>query len=114
RGYAPALVKVAEMFRDGSGVPVDETQAYELFLRAASSGSRKGQLELARIHAGRNSKEDLVQAYKWYSIAATGSDDLSNSAKNERDQLRKKMDTESILEAQRLASSAWDSNITSI
>ena len=55
-----------------------------------------------------------MQAYKWYSIAATGSDDLSSTAKNERDQLRKKMDTGSILEAQRLASTAWDSNITSI
>ena len=61
------------MYDNGLGVPQDYTNAAIWFLRAAERGYANSQLRLGALYfLGRVGPADLVQAYKWISLALSG------------------------------------------
>ncbi len=74
-GDVPAMVKLGEYYKDGSGVPQDYDKAREWWEKAAATG-RLGSLEamndLGRLYEGGGPglKEDYAKAAEWFEKAA--------------------------------------------
>ncbi len=65
------LSKVAYMYRNGKGVPVNYTEALRLYIQTGFAGLYGSQLEVAYMYQyGIGIKINLVESYKWYRIAA--------------------------------------------
>jgi TPR repeat protein len=65
-GDASAQYKLAQNYKNGSGVPADAAQAKTWLVRAANSGNANAQLDLA---ASAEHSGNLKEAYTWYVIA---------------------------------------------
>jgi TPR repeat protein len=95
---------LGEIFEDGDDVPQDYEASFNWFFRAAEQGYKHAQFYLGlRYSSGYfGAPLDLVQAYKWYILAASGQFPVQLAAKN-RDELADRLTRAQIIEAQRLA-----------
>lgn len=69
--YEPAKIEFAHFLETGEGgVEPDPEQALRLFEEAADTGDGKAMFETARMYyRGIGAEVDLIQAYKWFSLA---------------------------------------------
>ena len=72
QGHENAVITLAWMYANGTGVDMDEDRARELYLQAARSGSSKAQYVVATMYrfAQYGVAKDMVQAVHWYIKAA--------------------------------------------
>ena len=105
QGMAAAQYNFAQMYASGQGVSQDDEEAARWYRAAAEQENEFAQYNLAVMYAnGEGVPQDLVQAHMWYNLAAsqlTG-EDRENAVKN-RDRVSKKMTSEQLAEARRLA-----------
>jgi len=79
-GDAEAQFQMGVRYHNGEGVPQDDAQAVQWFLRSAEQGHVDAQSHLGAYYwAGRGVPEDLSQAYIWSDIALAGGDENSRS-----------------------------------
>jgi len=77
---AEAQYQMGVRFHNGDGVPQDDAQAMQWFLRAAEQGHATAQSALGAYYwAGRGVPEDLSKAYFWSEIALAEGDENSKS-----------------------------------
>ena len=75
-----AYYNLAQMYLQGTGVRVNNEKAINLLVNASSYNYAPAQEKLASIYMlGKSTKQDLVQAYKWYSLAALQGDKTSSN-----------------------------------
>jgi len=80
QGDAEAQWQMGVRYHNGEGVPHDDAQAMQWFLRAAEQGNVAAQSALGSYYwAGRGVPEDLSKAYFWSAIALAGGDQNSKS-----------------------------------
>jgi len=79
----------------------DYDRAVQEFRSLAEQGHAQAQVNLGIIYSqGRGVLKDPVQAYRWYTLAASQGDDLAEKFK---DHLEKSMTLDQLAKAQRLA-----------
>jgi TPR repeat protein len=83
----------------------NDAEAVKWYRRAAEQNDSAAQDVLARLYRdGQGVMTNLVEAYKWFNLAAASSDDLGGiAARFQRDDLVKQMTADQIAEAQRLS-----------
>ncbi|MFZ6658429.1 tetratricopeptide repeat protein [Undibacterium sp. TJN19] len=102
QGYADAQYSLGILYVTGTGVPRDFAKARELFLKAANQSNASGQYQMGLIYLkGRGVDINMVEAYKWLSLAG----DYDDSAVY-RKFAEAKMTKEQVSEALALAQ-AW-------
>ncbi|MEQ8369781.1 MAG: tetratricopeptide repeat protein, partial [Alphaproteobacteria bacterium] len=70
-GHAWARTLLAQLYRDGRGVPADSDRARSLFLAAAAQGIAEAQFSAGLILAGDDATPGhLMDAYVWFRLAA--------------------------------------------
>ena len=80
RGDADAQWQMGVRYHNGEGVPRDDAQAMQWFLRAAEQGHVTAQATLGAYYwAGRGVPQDLSKAYFWSAIALAQGDGNSKS-----------------------------------
>jgi len=80
RGDADAQWQMGVLYHNGEGVPRDDEQAMQWFLRAAEQGHVIAQATLGAYYwAGRGVPQDLSKAYLWSYIALAQGDENSKS-----------------------------------
>jgi hypothetical protein len=85
KGYrGRAAQRLGEIYSSGSGVPKDTKKAEAWFRRAAEYGRVVGPapaLAVAQFfEEGTNDKQDFVEAYRWYNLAAGTAFDVNKTA----------------------------------
>ncbi|MDB6032448.1 MAG: hypothetical protein JWM16_2786 [Verrucomicrobiales bacterium] len=81
-------------------VPADATEAVQWFSRAANKDNLEGQFALGQCYQdGKGVKKDLVQAYKWLTLA---SEKNKGIGKMYRDPIISRMSVQDIAEGERL------------
>ena len=106
QGYANAQFRLGDAYRKGLGVPQDYQEAFKWFQMAAGQGDAAAQFKLAAMyHKGEGVPKDYVLAYMWWdlSLSQKTDDDARKKEFEWLNLLEKKMTTEQIAEAQRLA-----------
>lgn len=74
-GDASAQYFLGNMYRDGDGVPQDDSQAVDLYRKAAAQGDVRAQIALGLMYKlGRGVTKDNSQAADWYRKAAAQGD----------------------------------------
>ncbi len=72
-GDTDMQVLVGNMYDYGQGVPQDDTQALQWYLKAASKGHIKGQYQAANLYSNSPTvPKNNIEAYRWASLAANG------------------------------------------
>ena len=101
QGNADAQYNLGAMYDKGQGVPQDYAEAVKWYRMGAEQGDAFAQVVLGvRYGNGQGVPQDYVLAHMWLNLAvAQGNDD----AKAARDIVAKRMTSEQIAEAQRLA-----------
>ncbi len=112
RGDAESQLTLGIVYRDGSdGPPQDYTEAAIWFRRAAEQAHPMAQFNLGRLYeGGRGVPQDLILAYMWYSLAASGfdwRDDSRVMAFRHRDRLESRLTPAQLRTAQQMASEWW-------
>jgi hypothetical protein len=80
RGDADAQWQIGVRYHNGEGVPQDDVQAVQWYLRAAEQGNVAAQSALGSYYwAGTGAPRDLSKAYMWSEIALAGGDENSKS-----------------------------------
>jgi hypothetical protein len=80
QGDADAQWQVGVRYHNGEGVPHDDVQAMQWFLRAAEQGHVTAQATLGAYYwAGRGVPQDLSKAYFWSALALAQGDENSKS-----------------------------------
>ena len=70
-GDQEAVVALAGLYAEGTGLPRNWWAAARLYRQAADTGHKIAQLNLGELYAfGRGVERDLEQAYLWYGLAA--------------------------------------------
>ena len=96
------------MYLKGWGVPRDNGLTARWYRLAADQGYPDAQFALGALYEdGVGVPKNYVHAHMWYNLAVsiyTASDAIRDQAYEFRDKLAKRMSTEQIAEAQRLAS----------
>jgi TPR repeat protein len=101
QGYAPAQSNLGALYANGQGVEQDYAEAVKWYRLAAQQGDVSGQSNLGAMYAeGKGVAQDYVKAYGWFNLGAVKGD--AHSIKN-HDVIAKKMTTQQIAEAQKLA-----------
>ncbi|MEL0099754.1 MAG: tetratricopeptide repeat protein, partial [Opitutae bacterium] len=89
------------MYQYGQGVPQDYKTAVKWYTRAAEQREASAQTNLGHMYAtGRGVLQNDVYAHMWFNIAAFNGEEKSSKKRNE---VAKRMTTEQIAEAQKLA-----------
>ncbi len=71
QGNQRAQLQLAKLYELGAGVPKDPREAMSLWVSLAESGWPAAQFEVAKMYRkGERVGKDLVQSYKWASLAA--------------------------------------------
>ena len=71
RGLPKAQRSLGELYRNGQGVPQDDTEAVNWFRKAADKNDLPAQADLGTMYAnGRGVSQDDKEAVKWYRKAA--------------------------------------------
>lgn len=99
-GDREAQYQAALSLMQGSGIPKNPEQATIWLRRASDQGHPKAQQKLGEFYASGESK-DLVEAYKWLSIASTHGEDNKVLLK----QVHSEMSAEQLTDAQQRVSS---------
>lgn len=98
-GHAEAQLALADLYRNGLGVPVDLEAAVGWYRKAAEQGNATAQLNLGDFYSeGIGVPRDLVQAYVWLSLAARQG---SRWAQGRRDTLAREMTAAQLADARR-------------
>ncbi len=101
QGDAEAQWFLGSMYYQGKGVPQDDQEAVRWYRQAADQGDAYAQNTLAYMYEhGRGVPRNYVRAYMWASLAAAQG--IEDSAKG-LEILEKKMTSDRLAEAQRLA-----------
>lgn len=106
QGNAEAQFLLANMYRNGRGVPQDDAAAVEWYLKAADQNYARAQYNLGVMYGkGKGVPADYVQSYKWFAVAAVrhppgASRDQAAAA---RDFVAKVMDPDQVAKAKQLA-----------
>ena len=80
QGDADAQWQLGVRYHNGEGVPRDDVQAMQWFLRAADQGHVTAQATLGAYYwAGRGVPQDLSKAYFWSALALAQGDENSKS-----------------------------------
>jgi hypothetical protein len=80
RGDADAQWNLGVRYHTGDGLPQDDAQAVQWFVRAAEQGNLSAQATLGAYYwAGRGVPQDLSKAYFWSVLALARGDDGSKS-----------------------------------
>ena len=106
QGHVSAQFNLGFLYFMGEAIPQDYKEAFRWYRASAVQGNSKAQNSLGAMYrAGRGVPQDYVQAHLWFYLAAANSEldqERKLWAKN-RDSIAKKMTSEQIAEAQRLA-----------
>ena len=98
------------MYKYGTGISEDYSQAVLWYKKAAEQGDTKAQVNLATMYnAGEGVPENYILAYKWSNLAAARGSEQARDLKND---LRKRMTRKQIAEAQQL-SIEWEQSVSS-
>ncbi|MGA8147697.1 MAG: tetratricopeptide repeat protein [Gallionellaceae bacterium] len=102
QGYAPAQYNLGLLYYAGrGGIPKDPRAAVAWFRKAAEQGYTPAQNGLAKMYQyGQGGLVSLIQAYKWFYLAAEAGNE---SAKENKQAIKKLMAPEMIEESQALA-----------
>ena len=101
KGDAYAQYNLGVMYDNGQGVPKDYKTAVKWYTLAAEQGNADAQSNLGVMYYhGNGVPEDNVRAHMWFNLSASTGQE--NAIKN-RDIVAKKMSSEQIAEAQKLA-----------
>jgi TPR repeat protein len=105
QGIPEAQFALGGMYTSGHGVPKNDKESVKWFARAADQGYAMAQLVLGLTYAGGIGViEDYIEAYKWYLLAAmSGEKDVHAGAQAGKEDLRQRMTTSQVEEAQRRA-----------
>jgi uncharacterized protein len=104
RGDADAQWQIGVRYHNGEGVPRDDAQAMQWFLRAAEQGHATAQATLGAYYwAGRGVPQDLGKAYFWSMLAFAQGDENSRAR---LEGLSTQMTREQVMEARQQAE-AW-------
>jgi hypothetical protein len=109
-GDSNLQVLVGSLYDYGQGVPQDRKQALTWYLAAAQKGSGRGQYAAGSLLVKDAKQRDLVEAYKWLTIAGDtlkgqGGNVAANQALSLRQQISKEMSKDDIAKAETLAQS---------
>ena len=89
------------MYANGQGVPENDKTAVKWYRLAAQQGVADAQYNLGWMYSkGKGVPQDYVRAHMWFNIAASSGD--KDASKN-RDIVAKRMNSNQIETAQRLA-----------
>jgi TPR repeat protein len=106
QGHAPAQASLGFAYDTGQGVPQDYAVAAKWYRKAAEQGNAGAQYNLGQLYRwGQGVPEDAVRAHMWLSLAAIHFRQRARryTAMETRNAVAKKMTSEQITEAQRLA-----------
>jgi TPR repeat protein len=108
QGDANLQVLVGSLYDYGQGVPQDKKQALQWYVMAAEKGLGRAQLAAGSLLAKNGKQQDLVEGYKWLTIAGDtlrgqGGDVAASQALNLRKQIAKSMSEADITKAESLA-----------
>ena len=116
RGDADAQYSLANLYRDGRGVPPDVDQAADWYQRAAAGGSWSAAFDLGMLYWGQSlaavdgnsgPSDSLIRVHMWLGIAAaTENAGCVNVGAPLRDAVAQSMNAEQISSAQNLTR-AW-------
>ena len=102
QGFADAQFTLGWMYKKGQGIPQDYKTALKWFRLAAKQGYAHAQSDLGVMYGkGQGVLQDYVRAHMWWNIAASSGE--SKNASNNRDIVAKKMNSNQIEKAQKLA-----------
>ena len=104
QGHSEAQFNLGVMHSNGWGVPMNEDEGANWFRLAAEQGFVQAQTALASI-CDSYAKNELAEAYMWYSIAE-GLGDINAGFK--RDELESRLSEEELLNAKQQASTWLD------
>ena len=101
RGDAIAQYNLGVMYAEGQGVPQDYKESFKWYRLSADQGMAKAQFNLGVMCSkGQGVLQDYVQAYKWFNLPGVKDD---KDAVHNRNIIEKRMTSDQIAEAQRLA-----------
>ncbi|MGI9465303.1 MAG: tetratricopeptide repeat protein [Aestuariivirgaceae bacterium] len=101
QGDARSQAQLGIMYENGQGVPQDFGAAAQWFTRAADKGYSLAQNSLGLMYAiGQGVQQDFSRAHMWLNLAAA---QQYQGAQENRDEVAKRMTTDQITEAQRMA-----------
>ena len=101
QGNAIAQYNLGVMYANGEGVTQDYKEAVKWYRKSAEQGHARAQFALGVKYAmGQGVLLDDVYAHMWFNIAVSNGDD---DAMKNRDIVAKRMTTEQLAEAQKLA-----------
>ena len=106
QGDASAQYNLALMYFLGEAIPLDYKEAFRWFRASAVQGNSSAQGSLGAMYRkGLGLPQDYIQAFMWYDLAVAKSelDQERRVWARNRDSLAKKMTSEQVAEAQRLA-----------
>ncbi len=110
QGHKAAQYNLALMYFLGEVIPLDYKEAFRWFRASAVQGNSSAQGSLGAMYRkGLGLPQDYIQAFMWYDLAVAKSelDQERRVWARNRDSLAKKMTSEQVAEAQRLASE-WE------
>ena len=98
QGHAKAQFNLGALYYKGEGVAQNYTAAANWYRRAAKQGVAKAQFNLGALyHNGEGVAQNYSEAYIWFSLASAGN---YPNAREARDQVAKKLDADSMKNAQ--------------
>ena len=101
QGNAEAQYNLGVLYRNGEGVTQDDKEAVKWYRKAAEQGHAKAQHNLGVMYVkGQGALQDDIYAHMWLNIAASNGHAYAVKA---RDIVEKRMTTEQLAEAQKLA-----------
>lgn len=100
QGHAGAQYSLGLRYNMGLNAPQDDGEAFVWYRLAAEQGHVAAQLDLGYQYAKPGMLQDLVYAYMWFDLSASGGQEVANM---NRDVLEQRMTPEQIAEAQRLS-----------
>ncbi|MCZ6767642.1 MAG: tetratricopeptide repeat protein [Acidobacteria bacterium] len=106
QGDADAQFNLGFMYFLGEAIPLDYKEAFRWYRASAVQGKSSAQGSLGAMYrAGLGLPQDYIQAHMWYNLAVANSelDQERNIWAKNRDATAKKMTSEQLAEAQRLA-----------
>ena len=102
RGDIAAQVAIADLYRGGTGRPVDLVRAVTWYARAAKAGDPIAQVNLGEMYLlGQGVRRDPVAAYAWFARAARQGNEWAGRA---RDRLAGTLDPATLARAREAAS----------
>ncbi|GIT71540.1 MAG: hypothetical protein Ct9H300mP28_13540 [Pseudomonadota bacterium] len=108
-GRYPSQLNLALMYKYGTGVSEDYSQAVFWYKKAAEQGNTKAQVNLATMY---NAGEGVPEIIFWPKVVESCSSTGSEQARDLKNELRKRMTREQIAKAQQL-SIDWEQSVSS-